>query len=171
MALKSHLLMMASYHRWAYDRLIKTINEIAEIDYRRKCGLHFGSIHLTLNHLYLADCLWYARFSGASHNIKSLDEELVKDRNDLVLAIMQQGDHWLEFVTKLPIDMHETLSFVNLKGNKISMPYIPTLTHAFNHGTHHRGQISAVVTQLGFPAPEMDLYYYLLEKSTLHGLF
>jgi hypothetical protein len=35
------------------------------------------------------------------------------------------------------------------------------LAHNFNHNTHHRGQISAAVTQFGLPAPEMGMTYYL----------
>ena len=38
---------------------------------------------------------------------------------------------------------------------------IATLTHVFNHGTHHRGQITTILTALGQPAPELDLVYML----------
>ena len=36
-----------------------------------------------------------------------------------------------------------------------------TLAHVFNHGTHHRGQITAALTALGQPCPELDLVYFL----------
>ncbi|MBL1260671.1 MAG: hypothetical protein COB33_009105 [Thiotrichaceae bacterium] len=36
--------------------------------------------------------------------------------------------------------------------------------HVFNYGTHHRGQVSSIVTQLGYPCPEMDLVYYMLAR-------
>ncbi len=162
---KSHLLMMACYHQWAYDRLFKVANDVSETEYRKQLGLHFSSIHLTLNHLYLVDCLWYGRFSGTTVSFHSLDEELVKDRKDLEIAIMQQANRWVKLIMEFRSEFPKTLTFINLKGSKVSMSYIPTLTHAFNHGTHHRGQISAVLTQIGLPAPEMDLYYYLLETS------
>ena len=39
------------------------------------------------------------------------------------------------------------------------------LTHVFNHGTHHRGQISAALTPLGQPAPELDLANFFQQKA------
>ena len=39
------------------------------------------------------------------------------------------------------------------------------LAHVFNHGTHHRGQITAALTALGQPCPELDLVYFLQNPS------
>ena len=40
-----------------------------------------------------------------------------------------------------------------------------TLAHVFNHGTHHRGQITAALTALGQPCPELDLVYFLQTEA------
>ena len=40
-----------------------------------------------------------------------------------------------------------------------------TLDHVFNHGTHHRGQITAALTALGQPSPELDLVYFLQQQA------
>jgi uncharacterized damage-inducible protein DinB len=48
----------------------------------------------------------------------------------------------------------------------MSLPFAATLAHVFNHGTHHRGQISAALTAMGQPAPELDLVFLLQEEST-----
>ncbi len=39
------------------------------------------------------------------------------------------------------------------------------LAHVFNHGTHHRGQITAALTALGQPSPELDLVYFLQQQA------
>ncbi|WP_407646218.1 DinB family protein [Glaciimonas soli] len=31
----------------------------------------------------------------------------------------------------------------------------------FNHGTHHRGQLSAALTSMGYDCPEIDLIYFV----------
>jgi uncharacterized damage-inducible protein DinB len=47
----------------------------------------------------------------------------------------------------------------------MSLPFIGALTHVFNHGTHHRGQITAALTMLGQPCPELDFVWMLQEDS------
>ena len=46
-----------------------------------------------------------------------------------------------------------------------SLPFAITLAHVFNHGTHHRGQITAAVTAIGHEAPELDLVFMLQAES------
>jgi uncharacterized damage-inducible protein DinB len=42
-------------------------------------------------------------------------------------------------------------------------------THVFNHATHHRGQVSAALQQMGVPYPELDLTAFLPEWEELHS--
>lgn len=46
----------------------------------------------------------------------------------------------------------------------MSTPFAATLAHVFNHGTHHRGQITAAITALGCSCPELDLVWMLQEE-------
>jgi len=39
------------------------------------------------------------------------------------------------------------------------------LAGMFNHQTHHRGQISAILTREGIAMPDIDLIYYLTETG------
>ena len=53
-----------------------------------------------------------------------------------------------------------------MRGQLATLPFAATLTHVFNHGTHHRGQITAAFTRLGQPFPELDLVYMLQQEQT-----
>ena len=61
--------------------------------------------------------------------------------------------------------LHGQLSYHRVAGGESSLPFAATLQHVFNHGTHHRGQITAALTMLGQPAPEIDLVYMLLQEN------
>jgi uncharacterized damage-inducible protein DinB len=39
------------------------------------------------------------------------------------------------------------------------------MMHVFNHGTHHRGQVTAALTMLGHESPSIDLVYMLQEEQ------
>ena len=62
--------------------------------------------------------------------------------------------------------MNPALAHSHMRGQAMSLPFAATLTHVFNHGTHHRGQITAALTVCGLPAPELDLVYLLQEEAS-----
>ena len=45
------------------------------------------------------------------------------------------------------------------------LPFAATLGHVFNHGTHHRGQITAAITAMGHACPEIDMVWMLQAES------
>ena len=45
------------------------------------------------------------------------------------------------------------------------LPFAATLAHVFNHGTHHRGQITAALTAMGHACPELDMVWMLQAES------
>ncbi|WP_200883502.1 DinB family protein [Aquabacterium sp. NJ1] len=50
------------------------------------------------------------------------------------------------------------LSFFSVSYQKqITMPYVVAVMHLFNHQTHHRGQITTLLTQLGADIGPTDL--------------
>jgi GNAT superfamily N-acetyltransferase len=51
------------------------------------------------------------------------------------------------------------------QGDVVVLPFAATLAHVFNHGTHHRGQITAALTAMGRPCPELDMARMLVQES------
>ena len=60
---------------------------------------------------------------------------------------------------------HQELHYKTSTGVEMHLPYAATLMHVFNHATHHRGQITAALTAMGYVCPELDLIYMLLEDK------
>lgn len=166
MNLTALLRLMAAYHPWAYRRLFEQVDRMAENDYRHDFGLFFRSVHGTLNHLLVVEHLWRERLDGVRSGISRLDHELQHDRAALRESLLGFADRWSDWLDgSNDGELARNLSYQNLQGIGLELPRAPLILHVFNHATHHRGQISAVLTRLGFPAPEMDLPYFLLESQ------
>lgn len=157
---KQQLAQMARYHGWATERLLSSIAPLPDAAYHRDCRLFFGSIHGTLNHLLLAESrIWYPRLAeGLSLGVMALDTELEADRARLASQMIAAAAKWPAYLdglskTTLAGDLHFTMT----NGQQRVLPMSAALLHVFNHATHHRGQITAAISMLGFDYEPLDL--------------
>jgi adenosylmethionine-8-amino-7-oxononanoate aminotransferase len=98
-----------------------------------------------------------------------LAAELEAGREALKAAVFTQCEQFIADVAATPEDaLNPEMTFVNSLGEQHALPRGLLIAHVINHATHHRGQISAALTQLGFAAPVMDLPYFLIEWKS-HG--
>ena len=164
---KNNLLILAEYNIWATNRLIQSLESIHHDDFHQDVGLYFKSIAGTLNHLLLGEhYLWYSRFNeGVSPQI-ALDTIIHTEKAVLLNELQQKSVNWISFIDQIDETMLEgNLTYKRVSGQELTLPFAATLMHVFNHGTHHRSQITAAVTALGYPCPELDLVYMLAEQT------
>ncbi|MBP6878079.1 MAG: DinB family protein [Phenylobacterium sp.] len=156
---KDQLALMARYHGWATERLLASVEPMPEEAYRRPCGLFFQSVHGTLNHLLLTDSeIWYPRFAGVPTGSIALDAEIESDRAKLASRLIAATARWRELVDSLSeAALAEDLRFTMTTGQARTLPMPATLLHVFNHATHHRGQITAALSMMGFECQSLDL--------------
>jgi len=158
---------LARYNAWATHRLFEHVDALPEADYRRECGLFFKSVHGTLNHLLVAEhIVWFPRFAEGVSNQVALNTELEADRGRLRERLLAAAPRWLPLIDSLDAARFDgTLEYTTTKGIAQSLPFVATLGHVFNHATHHRGQISAAITAMGHPGPELDLVWMLQAQA------
>ncbi|NQD94186.1 DUF664 domain-containing protein [Pseudomonas sp. CrR25] len=160
--LAAHLDRLLAYHGWAYRRLQDSLQALDESQYRAPCGLFFGSIHGTLNHLAVADRIWLARLRRQPPPFARLDAEAATERHPLADYLQDGVQAWRQELA--PYDdatLLQTLAYRNMRGEAQSKPIADLVLHLVNHGSHHRGQISAALTAAGHAAPVLDYLYFL----------
>ena len=154
---------LARCNAWATARLLDAVAALPEDDYRRDAGLFFHSIHGTLNHLYVGEhMLWFRRFAEGVSPMVALDAEVEPDRVRLAARLNEGARRWEPLIAGWPPGRFDgTLDYTTTRGVAVSLPFAATLGHVFNHGTHHRGQITAALTAFGHACPVLDLVYFL----------
>ena len=143
--------LMAAYNEWMNGRLYDVCAQVPDDERRRDRGAFFKSIHGTLNHLLLADKVWLGRFLGEPFAVRSLDQELFHDFEDLRAARAETDRRIVDWAAGLTDEvLAGTLHYTS-----ISNPAPRTeamwlaVTHFFNHQAHHRGQLTALLSQCG----------------------
>jgi uncharacterized damage-inducible protein DinB/GNAT superfamily N-acetyltransferase len=167
--LREQLQTLARYNLWATRRLCEHVDALPDGDYRRDAGLFFKSVHGTLNHLLVAEHqLWFRRFAeGASPSVV-LNAEIEPDRARLRERLVDGALAWLPLLGVWPESrLQGTLEYRRINGQRVALPFAATLAHVFNHATHHRGQVTAALTAMGRPCPELDMVVMLQQESPL----
>lgn len=154
---------LARYNVWATRALFEHADALPEADYRRDAGLFFKSVHGTLNHLLVAEHeAWFPRFAQGVSNRIELNAELEPDRERLRDRLVEGAQRWAPLIAAMPAERFDAmLDYTSTRGVAQSLPFAATLGHVFNHATHHRGQITAAITAMGHPCPELDMVWML----------
>ena len=150
---------MAQYNRWKNTRLMETCSLLSDAERKQNRGAPFGSIHGLWNHLLLCDRMWLARFEGAPLPYSKLDEEVCSDWDELRQQRAQTDDSIDAWVAALTEErLSSILRFTAMSNPQPrELPLWIAVQHFFNHQTHHRGQITALMEQAGLDCGVTDI--------------
>ncbi len=113
-----------------------------------------------------SDEAWTNFFTNLHHEGT---KEIPISREDMEQKILQQCDRWIDYVSKQchPDNLDQQFEYKNTKGVSFFKVRGDILDHIFNHGTHHRGQITAPLTAYHGRklSPVLDLLYFYDENS------
>lgn len=153
--------LMADHNRWMNRKLYAVCALLSESERTRDLGAFFKSVHGTLNHLLLVDRLWLSRLCDAPFEATALDQVLYDDFATLEHERDSTDAALQDYVARLdPMRLAEPLGYVSLLSQRtMTLPLGLILVHLFHHQTHHRGQITALVSQLGYDFGETDMIY------------
>lgn len=148
---------MARYNAWMNQKLFLECSKISDDERKMARGVPFNSLHGLWSHLLLTDKAWLGRFFGEPFPVLSLDQILCENWDELQAEQTQTDARIADFAAALtPETLSSTLKFER-RGEPRELPYFVAVSHFFNHQTHHRGQISAVMEQLGLDCGVTDL--------------
>ena len=161
----AHFRRLGRYNRLTNERLYNACSALTDEQRKRPRGAFFGSIHGTMNHLLLGDRIWMARFEGGEAPSANLDAILHEDFEGLRKARTAEDARIEAYVDLLePAMLHGEIAYVNNEGRQFRDPVAVLLAHLFNHQTHHRGQVTAMLAGTDAPYPVLDLHRVLIPE-------
>jgi uncharacterized damage-inducible protein DinB len=161
-----HLRMMARYNKWANAQLNTAVMNISHDAYMAEREAFFGSIHGGLNHILLVDRIWRGRVEGNPHPADRLDIIVTDSREAFLRERLAEDDILIDFTDSFDEkSLDEKVTYSSLIGFTGTDPRRLILAHMFNHATHHRGQIHALLTQVPADPPPLDLMVYIRETE------
>nr|WP_295377536.1 DinB family protein [Pseudoxanthomonas sp.] len=172
--------LLAGYNRWMNERLYALAGDLPETELFADRGAFFGSVFGTLSHLVVADTIWLKRFrqhASRSEVLAPMDTLEVPRALDARpcadLSSLRARREWLDAIIVTWVDTLDAatlavpLDYLNLRGDAFRRPLDGTLLHFFNHQTHHRGQITTLLAQMGVDVGVTDLFVRVPDLSAV----
>jgi uncharacterized damage-inducible protein DinB len=152
--------LMADYNAWTNERLYSVCASLSDAERKRDRGAFFKSIHSTLNHILWADSVWMTRFTGRAYAPSvPLGTDVYADFGELGTArtsLDEEISAWAAALTEEQLNAPYTFVSQVLKVTRVQ-PTWSFVTHMFNHQTHHRGQLTTLLTQAGIDSGVTDV--------------
>ncbi len=151
--------LLALYNQTANQKMNSVIRSLSDGEWNREFSGYFKTIKQLCGHIYISDFGWLKRFGGfrefqyfkdplfdqalnySSDPFSSIGDYLSKREqldNKLIMLMNELTE----------ADLEKNISFMNIKGEKISKNVGGSILHLFNHQTHHRGMISVYLDMM-----------------------
>jgi uncharacterized damage-inducible protein DinB len=170
MSRTDHICLMATYNEWMNAKIYEAAKRLPDEELSVNRKAFFGSIIGTFNHLVAGDTIWLKRFAEHPANHSALEpirqRPAPKSLDQLALSnIRELSAHrvwldriiveWSRSITEANLD--HTLKYTNMTGVPADKNFYALVMHFFNHQTHHRGQVTTLLSQAGVDIGNTDL--------------
>ncbi|NTS76277.1 DinB family protein [Catenovulum sp. SM1970] len=169
----NHFHLLADYNGRLNQQIYQACQSLSNNELNRDRGAFFSSILATLNHILVGDLIWLNRFSTHSKNYtaladladigrpQSLDQVLFTELTTYWQA-RSSLDNKISTWVKQQLseqDLTRGLSYCNMAGQRSCQNFAELVSHFFNHQTHHRGQVSTLLSQQGIDIGVTDFLF------------
>lgn len=155
---------MARYNRWMNEKIYAACDRLTDEERKQNRGAFFRSIHSTLNHLIWADYTWLGRFTSGTPLARdypkaAIGTDLYDGWHELKSARIAMDADILSWAATLDAEWlaADFNWYSGLTQSTRSKPAWLLVSHMFNHQTHHRGQVTTLLSQRGVDPGDTDL--------------
>ena len=152
--------LFAHYNQVMNQKINQAVERLTRAEIEADRGAYFGSVLGTLNHILVGDLIWLKRFAqhpSRHHALNfvretntpySLDQILYGNFVDFREHRALVDEHIITWCAQLrDTDLEYDLSYQNMRGKNRKSNMGLLMAHFFNHQTHHRGQLSTLLSQ------------------------
>lgn len=160
---KKDILTLYHYNQWANARILKAASNITQEQYLAEASFPHGGLRGTLVHTLFAEWIWRQRWQRTSPTVRLKPEEFPTFES-LSTRWAEEERRLMAFVDGLTDERLEGyFEYTSTEG----IPYKRILWHAMahlvNHGTQHRSEAAAMLTDFGRSPGDIDMIYFLIE--------
>ena len=158
---KQDILIFYKYNQWANAKILNAAADVTPEQFVAPASFPHGGLRGTLVHALFAEWIWRKRWEGTSptDRLKPQDFPTVEA---LRTRWLEEEKQLMDFVEGMTEErLNGTFSYTNTSGQPFTRVLWQAMAHLVNHGTQHRTEAAAILTDLAHSPGDIDLISFL----------
>jgi uncharacterized damage-inducible protein DinB len=155
------------YNYWATARIMRVALEVTPEQFTAPNTSSYGSLRGTLVHTMRAEMIWRRRLQGEPQPVDLPVEDNFPTPESLHKAWVAEELLMRAYLLGLSdASIQEVVDYKNTKGVPFHNVVWNILAHVVNHGTQHRAEAAAMLTDFNHSPGDIDMILYFREKES-----
>lgn len=168
---KSHAMKLYDYHVWANNKVFEHLHQLPQDIWDKEIASVFPSISQVVAHIYTIDTVWLGVMREQSFNeimavvgpLRGVLKTITL--HEMEIMYLSLSDQFKTFLTSHP-DLDRQITCEHPQYGRLDTPIVELVQHIGNHGTYHRGNLTAMLRQLGHPGVATDYIFNLYAQHS-----
>ena len=162
---KQNILILYQYNTWSNAKILDAASRITPQQFLAPVPFPHGSLRGTLVHALFGEWVWRKRWEGIPQN-PIWKPEGFPTFESLRSRWAEEESKLMNFVANLTEEkLSSIINYVSTEGFPHERVLWECMAHLVNHGTQHKTEAAAILTDFGHSPGDIDLIVYLNEGS------
>jgi uncharacterized damage-inducible protein DinB len=162
---KQDIFTLYKYNQWANAKILNAAAKATRDQYLAPATFPHGGLQGTLVHTLFAEWIWRRRWQGTSPTVRMKAAEF-PTFDSLRTRWAGEEKELMAFVDNLTDEkLNSYFDYTSTQGTPYKRILWQAMAHVVNHGTQHRAEAAALLTDFGHSPGDVDLIYFLIETQ------
>jgi uncharacterized damage-inducible protein DinB len=158
---KQDIQLLYKYNAWANKRILDTAARVTAEQFLAPASYPHGGLRSTLTHILFAEWIWRTRWLGESPS-KRIKPEDFPTLDSLRARWLEEEKALNAFVDSLTDEkLNGIFQYKTTRGDEKENILWQAMAHVVNHGTQHRSEAAAMLTEFNHSPGDIDLIMFL----------
>lgn len=158
---KQDIQLLYKYNTWANARILDAASMVTEEQFLAPASYPHGGLRSTLTHTLFAEWIWRIRWQSESPTNRLSPEDFATF-DSLQARWLQEEKALGIFVDSLTDEkLNAAFQYKTTDGDVMENILWQAMAHVINHGTQHRSEAAAMLTEFNHSPGDIDLIMFL----------
>jgi uncharacterized damage-inducible protein DinB len=161
---KQDVLILYKYNQWANAKILNVAANVTEEQYLAPASFPHGGLRGTLVHALFAEWIWRKRWEGTSPTFRLKPDDFPTFES-LRTRWLEEEKQLMDFIDNVTDEkLNNAFNYNSTSGKPYTRILWQAMAHLVNHGTQHRTEAAAILTDVGHSPGDIDLIFFLSES-------